>query len=471
MAGLSRGDVIDARVEKFADRGRSVLRVNGQVVFVQGAVPGDLVRLRVNKTKRSFAEGRVLEVLEASPLRTEPRCSYFGACGGCKWQHVRYEAQLEAKRQSVEEMFLHHGAWERIEVLPTIGCASPYFYRNKMEFSFSSERWLTSEEIASGAEFDTGFALGLHVPGNYRKVLDLHECHLQSELSARLVNGLRVFFKSKGWAPWNVNDHAGYLRHLVIRQSARTDDLMVNLVTNGHYPDRLETTAAYLSDHFPEVSTFVNTINTGLAQTSFGEATATVFGPGTIRDRIGRFTFELSPNAFFQTNTSQAERLYEAARAAGSFQEGDLVYDLYSGVGSIALFISDHVARVVGIELVPEAVENARANAAANGVSNCTFEVGDMLRVFKPEFVRTHGKPDALVIDPPRAGMHPRVVEQVARLLPLRIIYVSCNPATQVRDLVMLAPYYHVESVQPVDLFPHTNHIESVAGLRLKARG
>ncbi len=466
---MKRGTEIELDIEKFADRGKSLARRDGYVVFVAGAVPGDRVRARVFKRKKTYAEARLLEVLTPSPLRVEPRCRYFGTCGGCKWQHVAYAAQLEAKQQSVREAFVHQGGFEDVSVRPTLGAEQIYGYRNKMEFSFSADRWLTPEEIASGESFDTGFALGLHVPGNFYKVLDLHECHLPPAPCGEILNATRRFARQQGWAPWDVRRHTGFLRHLVLRQAAKTDDLMVNLVTNGYDPDRMAAYAGMLQTQFPAVTTLVNTVNTGVAQTAFGEAMHTIYGPGVIRDRIGPYTFEIAANAFFQTNTAQAERLYEVARDAAELRPSDLVYDLYCGAGTISIFVAVHVAHVVGVELVQEAVDNARANAAANGITNCTFRSGDLMRMFTPEFVRAHGRPDVLITDPPRAGMHPKVVEQIARLRPERFVYVSCNPQTQARDLRLLADHYAVEVVQPVDLFPHTHHIESVAKLRRRS--
>ncbi len=462
---FKRGMEIELEIEKFADRGKSLARLEGYVVFVPGAVPGDRVRARVVKGKKRYAEARLLDVLSPSPLRTAPRCFYFESCGGCAWQHVSYEAQLEAKRQSVEEALVHHGRLEGIEVRPTIGAAETYFYRNKMEFSFSAHRWLTPKEIATGEEFDTDFALGLHVPGNFYKVLDLQECHLQSELSVRLVNGVRAFVRREGWAPWNVRAHTGFLRHLVIRQGAHTAETMVNLVTSSHDAARMDALAAYLQAEFPDVTTFVNTVNTGVAQTAYGEAVYTVYGPGVIHDCIGPYRFEIAPSAFFQTNTRQAERLYEVARDFAALRADDLVYDLYCGAGTISLFVADRVRQVVGVEVVEEAVENARANARANGVENCTFVGGDLLRLFTRAFVEHYGRPDVLIVDPPRAGIHPKVVERIARLRPERLVYVSCNPITQARDLALLREVYAVEAAQPVDLFPHTHHVENVVQL------
>ncbi|MEP0547043.1 MAG: 23S rRNA (uracil(1939)-C(5))-methyltransferase RlmD [Rhodothermales bacterium] len=461
-----RGATLDIDIEKFADRGKSLARLDGYVVFVAGAVPGDRVRAKLFKRKRGFGEARLLEVLEPSPLRTTPRCEYFDACGGCKWQHVQYDAQRDAKRQSVEDALRHTGGFADVEVRPTIGADELYFYRNKMEFSFAAHRWLTDWEIASGTDFDRDFALGLHVPGRYDKVLDLKACYLQSEWSANLVNATRAFAKEHGWTPWDVHKQTGFLRHLVLRTPANTDERMVNLVTNGRDDERMAQFAAFLRAEFPETTTFVNTINTGVAQTAFGEEIVTVFGPGVVHDRIGDYTFEIAPNAFFQTNTRQAEKLYALATEFADFQPDDLVYDLYCGAGSISLYVSEHVRHVVGVELVEEAIANAHANAAANGVENCTFVAGDMLKLFTPDFVETHGRPDVLIVDPPRAGMHPKVVEQIARLRPERFVYVSCNPQTQARDLALLKDHYRIEAVQPVDLFPHTHHVETVAKLQ-----
>ncbi len=461
-----KGAVLDLEIEKFADRGKSLARPDGYVVFVAGAVPGDTVRARLVKRRRGFGEARVLEVLKPSPLRTEPRCEYFWSCGGCKWQHVEYAAQLEAKRQSVAEALAYTGGFEGLEVRPTIGADEIYFYRNKMEFSFSAHRWLTDWEIASGSELDRDFALGLHVPGRFDKVLDLKACYLQSAWSVALVNATRDFAKEHGWTPWDVHKKAGFLRHLVLRTPEHTAERMVNLVTNGYDEERIAAYAAFLRAEFPEVTTLVNTINTGVAQTSYGEAMHTVFGSGVVHDRIGAHTFEIAPNAFFQTNTRQAEKLYAVAAEFADLRPDDLVYDLYSGAGTIALFVADRVREVVGAELVEEAVENARANAEANGVGNCTFVTGDMLTLFTPAFVEEHGRPDVLVVDPPRAGLHPKVVDQIGALKPERFVYVSCNPQSQARDLSYLKEHYRIEAVQPVDLFPHTHHVENVISLR-----
>ena len=403
---MKKGSIQTVRIEKFADRGKSLARLNGYVIFVPGGVPGDVFEVRLKRPRRKHAEATPLRLIEASPLRTEPRCSYTGACGGCKWQHVQYNSQLEAKRESVSDAFEHHSTLKDITVPPVL-LADPYFYyRNKMEYTFSANRWLTEEEIKSGETFDTSFALGMHAPGQFSKVLDLHECFLQSELSVRIVNKVRSLSLKEGWEPWNIREHVGYLRHLVIRTSAHTADVMVNLVTNGYHKERIKILSDFLQSELPEVTTFVNTINTGVAQTAFGEKIYTVFGTGLLVDKIGNLSFEIAPNAFFQTNTRQAEALYEIARNFADCKPTDVVYDLYCGAGTISLYIASLVKKVIGIELVDEAVLNARRNAELNGVTNCSFYSGDMKEVLNSDFVQEQGTPDVIITDPPRAGMH-----------------------------------------------------------------
>ncbi|MEZ4702093.1 MAG: 23S rRNA (uracil(1939)-C(5))-methyltransferase RlmD [Rhodothermales bacterium] len=384
---MKKLEEIELVIEKFADRGKSLARVDGIVFFVAGGVPGDRVRAQVLKKKRKHAEGRILELLEPSPLRTSPRCAYFGTCGGCKWQHVDYQAQLDAKQQSVEDALRHTGGFSDVPVRPTIGADPIYYYRNKMEFSFSAARWLTTDEIASGDPIDTHFALGLHAPGHFSKVIDISACYLQSETSVRIVNALRDLAKANDWAPWDIRKHHGYLRHLVIRSGQRTGELMVNLYTNGYEPDRMELLQRHLKAHIPEVTTLVNSIHTGPAQAALAEATHVMFGPGVIHDVIGGFRFEIAPNAFFQTNTPQAERLYEVARAFADLRPDDLVYDLFCGAGTISIYVAAHARHVIGIEVVPEAVANARANAAANQVENCTFVLANLRKLQLDHFV------------------------------------------------------------------------------------
>jgi 23S rRNA (uracil1939-C5)-methyltransferase len=470
MNPVTRGAEIELTVEKFADRGKGLARVGeaGFVVFVEGGVPGDRVRAQVRKKKGAWAEARVLEVLEASPLRTEPRCEYFATCGGCKWQHVTYEAQKEMKRQAVADALRHTGGFDLdalgVEVRPTIGGdpealdGGAYFYRNKMEFSFSARRWLTDDEIATGAAFDRDFALGLHAPGRFDAVLDIHACYLQSEWSVRAVNRIRAFAQANGWTPWDTRQFKGFLRHLVIRTPAHTEERMLNLVTSNYDEEKMAAFSTFIRNELPETTTLVNTVNSGTGQTALGDQMVTLFGPGVVHDRLGPHLYEI--------NTRGAERLYAVAAEFAGFRPEDLVYDLYCGAGTISLHVADRVRHVVGVELVEEAVANARVNMVENGVDNCSFIAGDMLKVLTPEFFDEHGRPDVVIVDPPRAGLHPRVAERLAEVRPERLVYVSCNPQTQARDLDLMRHAFEITAVQPVDLFPQTAHVENVVALR-----
>ena len=473
-----RGDELTLDIEKFADQGKALARLDGLVVFVPQAVPGDKVRAKVYKRQKSFAEAKLIDLLEPSAKRTEPRCYYFGTCGGCDWQHVQYEEQARMKEQSVREALLHQGGLNEEELQgvfrPILQAERPYFYRNKMVFNFSNYRWLTPDEIATGKEFDTDFALGLHVPGNYFKVLDLKECHLQSRLSRQLVNQVRDLVKKREWKPWDIRRHTGFLRHLVIREGKQTGEVMVNLVTSRHDEERMEVLAAFLQDEVPEVTTFVNTINDTPSQTERGDEHHVVFGEGIIHERLGQLTFEIGPESFFQTNTYQAERLFEATRELAALRPSDCLYDLYCGAGALSLFMADAVEEVVGIELMEEAMAAARRNAEANGIENARFFAGSLKDRLTDTFIGQHGRPDVLLADPPRAGMHKRVVKQIAAVRPDRFVYVSCNPQTQARDLKRLRKAtggaYRISAVQPVDQFPQTQHVENVVALKRETR-
>lgn len=461
---VGRNTRLTLRIERFADQGKSIGHVDGLVVLVEEAVPGDRVRVRVRERKKSYAEATIEEILEPSALRTTPHCVYADSCGGCTWQHVRYEAQLEMKEESVRSALVHNGGFEEDEVpvRPIIGADDPYYYRNNMEFSFSAQRWLTRWEIDSGRRFDTDFALGLHAPGRYDKVLDLNECHLQSPLTTRLVNGIRRFCRDRGWEPWHVHEHMGYVRHLLVRTGTRTGDVLVDLVTFTREPDRMETFAAFLQEEFPAVTTLVNTINTRQAKVATGDRTDVVFGPGTLEDEIGPFRFTVGPQTFFQTNTRQAERLYGEARTHADLGSDDLVLDLYCGAGTLSLFLAEEAGTVVGIESEHESVALARQNAKKNGVENVHFYTG-RIRERIDRVIDEHGPPDVLVCDPPRPGLHKQAARLVADIAAPRMVYVSCNPQTQARDLKRLKRTYTPRLVRPVDQFPHTPHIETVA--------
>jgi 23S rRNA (uracil1939-C5)-methyltransferase len=467
---MKRGEEITVTLEGFAFEGKSIARVEGLVIFVTGAVPGDTVRVRLTKIKKTFCEAVALEIVTASPLRVVPRCAHFGVCGGCRWQNVAYDAQLAFKRQHVVDALERIGGFRGIAVEPTIGSDDPYYYRNKMEFSFG-ERWLSEEEIGArreeGAPPADRFALGLHLPERFDRVLDIRECWLQSETSNRILTLVRAFARAKSLSIFSTRTHEGYLRNLVIRQSRHTGEVMVNLVTHDENPALMQELAQHLLREVPEVTTIVNNITERKSQVAVGERELVIHGPGTITERIGKRTYRISANSFFQTNTLQAERLYETARRCARLRPEDLVYDLYSGTGTIALHIADDVRQVVAVESVASAVADARRNAESNNVGNCVFLLGDLKEVLTRQhaMLAPFGPPDAMIIDPPRAGMHEEVVRRVLALAPERIVYVSCNPATQARDLALLASAYRIAEVRPVDMFPHTFHIENVVAL------
>ena len=465
---MIKGDELILHIDDAAFEGKSVARQDNFVVFVEGAVPGDEVRVVVYKVKKRYAEARVQEILEPSPLRVSPRCRYFGVCGGCRWQHLDYTKQCEYKRQNVVDAFERIGGFRGINVNPVIGADPIYEYRNKMEFSFGNQRWLTAEELNDPGISGRGFALGFHIPQRYDKILDIHECHLQSQRTVEILNEIRSWCIKRSLTIYDTETDSGYLRFLVIREARQTGEVMVNLVTGKDSPETVRELTAMLIEKFPWITTIINTINEKKAQIAFGEVQKIYHGNGTIRERLGRLTFTISANSFFQTNTVQTERLYGIVKEFGEFRPEDVVFDLYSGTGSIALFISDSVSRVIGIDNVPSAIEDAMMNARNNNIEHCEFVLGDLKdRLTKDtHWMHDHSTPDVLVIDPPRSGMHPKVVDEVVRLGSRRIVYVSCNPTTQARDSkTIVEGGYRIDTVQPVDMFPHTYHIENVVKL------
>jgi 23S rRNA (uracil1939-C5)-methyltransferase len=480
---LKRGDEIVLTVDDAAFEGRTIGRHEGFVVFVDGAVPGDTVNVRILKAKKRFAEAKVLSVVQPSPYRVTARCGHFGPCGGFKWQHVDYAIQLRFKQQHVVDAFERIGGFPTPNVLPIIGSDDAFFYRNKMEYSFADQEWLDTppakvdpalNENQGSAQSQTAdrqskIHLGLHVPQRYDKVLEITECLLQSEQSNFVLNFVREFARRENLFVYSSDEDSGYLRFLVIRQSKRTKELMVNLVTYEDRPEIMKKMTQELMLAVPAVTTVVNTINSKKAQIAFGDKERVYAGEGIIHERLGDLVFTISSGSFFQTNTAQAEKLYAAAKRLGELKSTDIVWDLYSGTGSIALFVADAVSSVIGVESVRASVEDAERNARANGITNCSFVLGDLKdRLTKDtEWINSHQKPDVMIIDPPRSGMHPKVVNEILEIAPARIVYVSCNPATQARDVKLLANRYDILALQPVDMFPHTYHIENVAQLCL----
>jgi 23S rRNA (uracil1939-C5)-methyltransferase len=429
-------------------------------VFVDRAVPGDRVIARVTRRKKSFAEARLVALVEASPDRVPPPCEYSGICGGCTWQFLRYERQLEYKRRHVAESLEHIGGIRGVTVHPTLPSARVFAYRNKMEFSFSERRWLLPEEMAAGG-VDAGMALGLHVPGTFFKVLDIRACLLQPPLGNAFLNEMRAYVKHSGIPVYGLRSHQGFWRFLMLRHSVARNRWMVNVVTASADRAAVQPFADRLMARYPEVAGVVNNITAAKGGVAFGEEEIPLAGSPAITDRIGPFDFEISANSFFQTNSRGAERLYRTVKHYAGLSGRETVVDLYSGTGTIPIWIADRARSVTGIEIVESAVADAQANCRRNGVDNCRFLLGDIRRVLS----EMSAAPDVMIIDPPRAGMHPEVVAQVLAMAPERIVYVSCNPATLARDLALMKAVYRPVEVQPVDLFPHTFHIESVTRL------
>jgi len=461
---MKRGDIVELEISSPAFEGSAVGRIDNLVVFVPYAVPGDRIRARITKKKRKFAEAVIEEILEHSGDRTDPRCRHFGTCGGCTLQNARYEKQLEYKQLQVTALMERIGGFKGIKVEPVLASRQQFEYRNKMEFTFGASRWLTSEEIASGKKFSRDFALGLHVPKRFDRILDLTECHLQDQVSMKILDICRNTAVTREWLPYNVVDHTGYLRNLIIRRGINTGDLMVNLVTTARDPEKIEFLCKELLDNVPSITTILNCINSGPNPTAMEEEII-LHGDGMLSDRIEDTTYRISPFSFFQPNTSQAEILFSTIRDAALLEETETLYDLYCGLGTISLYLSGMVKKVIGVETHSRSVELARQNAEINNAGNCIFYDMDVLNALEDDFIAENGKPDIVILDPPRAGLHSKAVSGLLKTAPKRIVYTSCNPATQARDLNLLGESYDLVSVQPVDMFPQTWHIESVATL------
>ncbi len=460
---VKRGREIELQIEGLAFGGKGIARVDGFAVFVERAVPGDRVKARVFKKKKSFAEARVTELLAPSSDRISPTCRYSGQCGGCKWQMLPYDLQLRYKQAHVDEALSHIGLLENIEVLPIIASPNVFEYRNKMEFSCSDRRWLMPEEL-NKADVDKGFGIGLHVPGTFHKVLDIQECFLQPALGNRILGDVRNYMKASGEPAYGLKSHEGFWRFLMLRHSYANDQWMVNVITAEENNSIVGPLAQQLMDRYPNIVSVVNNVTSRKAGVATGEYEIPLAGSSVLRDKIGRFEFEISSNSFFQTNTSGAEQLYETVKNCAGLTGGESVLDLYCGTGSIGIYLSGEAREVVGMELVESALVDAENNCRINGISNCRFIGGDIKDVLD----EIGSRPDILIIDPPRVGMHKDVLKQILDMAPEKIVYVSCNPATFARDLALMQDQYHIGAVQPVDMFPHTYHIEAVVRLERK---
>lgn len=457
------------KIDSLSSEGKGVARSEGKVFFVDGGAPGDVVRCIEIRSKKSYSNVRVIEILEPSTHRVQPRCKHFGTCGGCKLQYLDYKSQLEFKHKNVVDAFERIGGIKNPYVLPVIGSGNDYFYRNKMEFTFSNQKWLTREEIDSGKEIEKTFGLGLHIPKVFDKVLDIDDCWLQKEQTNKIINFTRDFVRENELTIYTTKTHEGYLRHLVIRTSEATGEIMVNLVTTYDKPAMMKKYSELLTQNVPEVTTVVNNVTSRKSMVAVGETERVYHGSGFIYEKLGGYKFRISANSFFQTNSKQAERLYSVVKNFAALKGDEVVYDLYSGTGSIALYISDSASEIVGIEVVESAIQDAKLNAELNQIDNCHFIQGDLKEKLtkETEWLNQHPKPNMIILDPPRSGMHPKVVTEIALLKPKRIIYVSCNPTTQARDVkTLIESGYTLETIQPVDMFPQTFHIENVVSLK-----
>ena len=456
-------------ITAIGSEGKALGRVDEKVVFVPMLVPGDIVDVQVTRKRKNYMEGYVVKQHKYSEMRQQAECSHFGVCGGCKWQHIPYVKQLEFKQQQVMDNFTRIGKFAFPEVKPILGSINEYFYRNKLEFTFSNRRWLTDKEISSGDDISNRNALGFHIPGMFDRVLDIEKCYLQNDISNEIRNSIRDYAIKNDLDFYDSREHNGFLRTMTIRTSSNGE---IMLIMNLGYEDRekREKLLAFIRDEFSSITSLMYVINTKLNDT-FNDLDVELFsGRDHIVEEMGGLKFRIGPKSFFQTNTTQAEKLYSIAADYAGLSGEEVVYDLYTGTGTIANYIAKRSKRVIGIEYVDEAIQDARNNSDLNNIKNTEFFSGDIKEILSEEFITKSGHPDIIITDPPRAGMHESVVKTLLNTGAEKIVYVSCNPATQARDIALMADKYEVAAVQPVDMFPQTHHVENVTLLRQKTK-
>ncbi|AQX09133.1 23S rRNA (uracil(1939)-C(5))-methyltransferase RlmD [Elizabethkingia ursingii] len=441
---------------------------DGKTILVSGAVPGDLVNARMKKSKKNYIEAEAIEILEESPDRVDARCMHFSVCGGCKWQNLSYEKQLAFKEDEVLNNIRRIGGIDGFEALPILGSAEQYFYRNKMEFSFSNARWLTLEEVNSTEEIADRNALGFHIPGQWSKILDLKECFLQEDPSNNIRLAVKEYAEENNLEFFDVRNQEGFLRTLMMRQNSKGEWMVLFQLFEENETERVKL-LDYLLQKFPQIHTLLYAINPKGNDSIYDLDIQTYYGEGFLYEEMDGLRFKIGPKSFFQTNYKQALELYRKTLEFADLKGDEVVYDLYTGTGTIAQYVARNAKQVIGIEAVQEAIDAAKEHAELNGLTNCTFYCGDMKDIFNQEFLESHPKADVLITDPPRDGMHAKVVEQILNLSPEKIVYVSCNSATQARDLAMLKEHYNLVKVLPVDMFPQTHHVENIALLIKKS--
>jgi 23S rRNA (uracil1939-C5)-methyltransferase len=462
---VSKRDIVELEIEDLVYGGKGLARYNDYVIFVKDCVPGQKLKAKIYKARSNYAEAHPVKILKRSELEIKPECPYFEHCGGCTYQNIPYDQQLKFKSKQVKDLFSHMGGFDNIKFEQIEKADSQFRYRNKMEFAFSAHRWLMQDFEAEKPE---DFALGLRAPGYYWKAIDLDDCLIAPEETAKILDIVRNYALENNLKPYSFRNHKGYLRHLVLRKGYNTDQIMINIVTNQDTPERIEPLIEILQKNIPNLKSLINTYTTNVGGTTTPEKTHILSGRDHILERLNNKEYIISPESFFQTNTLMAEKLYRIVKEKAELSNNEIVWDLYSGTGSISIELADRAQKIIGFEIVPEAVKDARRNAERNNIDDVQFIEGNLDKFFrkKPEILEELDNPDVLVIDPPRAGMHPKLVKDVIKLAPERIIYVSCKPSTQVRDVGRLTDEnYRVESVKPVDMFPHTSHIEVVTRL------
>jgi 23S rRNA (uracil1939-C5)-methyltransferase len=453
-------------VEDYAAEGKSLARVDGKVVFIENVVPGDVVDVQLFKNKKDWAEGFPLRFNSYSKDRVNPFCSHFGVCGGCQWQMLPYEKQLTYKQKQVSEALKRIGKVQIPEMLPIIGAEQTRHYRNKMEYTFSNKKYLPLEELKAGASNEKDVA-GFHAKGVFDKVVEIHVCYLQDEPTNQIRNALRDFAVANHFSFYDIRTHQGWLRNMQIRL-ATTGELMVNIVFGHEDEANRKVLLDYLLQEFPQITTLLYTINVKWNDSMYDLKPQVYYGKGYIIEKLEDFQFKISPKSFFQTNSRQGEKLYKVTRDFAELKGTETVYDLYCGTGSIGIFVSKQAKKIIGVETVAEAVEDAKENAALNKLEQASFFAGDVIDICDDAFFEKNGRPDVIITDPPRAGMHAKLVQKLLDMEAPLIVYVSCNPATQARDLALLDEKYAVHKIQPVDMFPHTHHIENVVQLKLR---
>ncbi len=456
-------------VEDYAAEGKSLAKVDGKVIFIEATVPGDVVDVRLLKNKKDWAEGVPVLFHSYSADRVEPFCSHFGVCGGCQWQMLPYEKQLQFKHRQVEETLKRIGKVSLPPFQPILGAAETRYYRNKIEYTFGNKRFLLKEELADESISGAQNVAGFHVKGLFDKVVDIETCYLQAEPTNAIRLAVKEFVNANDWSFYDIRNHVGFLRTMQVRLCT-TGELMVNIVVGENDEQKIKLLMEYVQQQFPGITTLLYTVNTKWNDSLHDLEPVAWYGKGYAIEKLEEFQFKIGPTSFFQTNSKQAERLYKVARDFAELTGNEVVYDLYCGTGSIGIFVSEKAKKIIGVELIAAAIEDAKENARLNNLSNTAFFAGDVIDICNDEFFTAHGKPDVIITDPPRAGMHEKLVKKILDMAAPTVVYVSCNPSTQARDLNLLDSIYEVTRVQPVDMFPHTHHIENVVQLKLKNR-